>query len=165
MNINFFVFSLLYIINESNTLNLAEGNLKTLRFNFHVQTIGITDLISISKQINKGLNNLNVVSGIINVFSPGATTGITTMEYEPGAVEDFKDFLNKYVPYNLDYKHHQTWGCDNGASHLRASIIGPSITIPVENSEIIVGRWQSVVLIDFDTKPRKRKIVCTFTGE
>jgi secondary thiamine-phosphate synthase enzyme len=96
----------------------------------------------------------------------GSTTGITTVEYEPGLVEhDIAEMLNKLAPYGVNYEHNKTWGDDNGAAHLRSTLIGTSQTIPFENGKLILGTWQQIIFMDFDTRPRNREIVVQITGE
>ena len=101
-------------------------------------------------------------NGVVNLFIIGSTASVTTSEADENLYQDLKEVLEKIAPYKKDWRHHQTWGDDNGASHLRASLIGPSLTVPVVNGKLFLGSWQRIVLIDFDTKPRRREIVFTF---
>jgi secondary thiamine-phosphate synthase enzyme len=96
---------------------------------------------------------------------PGSTAGITTVEYEPGLVRDLKEFFETLLPERQDYHHHQTWGDDNGSSHLRAALLGPSLLVPVEDGKLLLGSWQQVVLVDFDTRPRRRRLIVQVSGE
>lgn len=127
-----------------------------------LSTKGKTDIINITDEVVKIVGDSNIEDGIICIFCSGSTGGITTMEYEPGAVKDLKEFFNKNIPYNKSYYHHETWGCDNGASHLRASLIGPSLSIPIIDRKLVLGTWQQIVFIDFDTRARKRELICQF---
>lgn len=125
---------------------------------------GRTDIIDITKKVSDLAGRSTIDSGIVTVFCPGSTGSITTIEYEPGLVKDIKDFLEKFFPYEYDYAHHGTWHDDNGSAHVRAALMGPSLSIPVINNELTLGTWQQIVFIDFDTRPRKRKLVIQLTG-
>ncbi|MCU0847716.1 MAG: secondary thiamine-phosphate synthase enzyme YjbQ [Spirochaetes bacterium] len=124
-----------------------------------VSSKGNRDMIDITPGIRNAIAKAGVRSGIVTVFVPGSTAAITTLEFEPGLTKDLDEFLEKLIPYNYDYSHHQTWHDDNGSSHLQAAMLGPSVTIPVVNGALTLGTWQQVVLIDCDTRPRSRKIV------
>jgi secondary thiamine-phosphate synthase enzyme len=95
----------------------------------------------------------------------GSTAGITTMEFEPGAVEDLRTLFERIAPRGADYRHHLTWGDDNGSSHARASLVGPSLSVPIEGGELLLGQWQQIVLLEFDTRPRSRDIVMQVMGD
>ena len=103
--------------------------------------------------------------GQVLVFVAGSTAGVTTVEFEPGLVKDLNEFFQKIIPEGPDYHHHNTWGDDNGSSHVRASLLKPSLTIPFRDGRLLLGTWQQVVVIDFDTRPRRRKVILQFTGE
>jgi len=129
---------------------------------FSIKTQGFSDIINITENVqNIILNYAPENNGIVNIFSPGATGAITTIEYEKGLLSDLKTYLEKIFPYNGNYKHHLAWNDDNGASHLRASLIGPSLIVPFENKKLLLGTWQQIVFIDFDTTPRNRNIIVT----
>ena len=106
-----------------------------------------------------------MAEGQILVFVPGSTAGVTTVEFEPGLVRDLNEFFEKLIPEGRDYHHHATWGDDNGSSHVRAAIVGPSLMIPFSGGRLLLGTWQQVVLVDFDTRPRQRNVVLQLTGE
>ena len=97
--------------------------------------------------------------GLTVVFVSGSTAAITTIEYEPGVINDLKEVLEKIAPFGLDYEHHKRWGDNNGDAHIKSALIGPSLSVPIENSKLVIGTWQQIVLIDFDEKPRERKII------
>ena len=97
-------------------------------------------------------------NGQATIFVPGSTAGVTTIEYEPGLVKDIREAWEKIAPEREDYHHHGTWGDDNGSSHVRAAMLGPSLTVPFVNGKLILGTWQQIVLIDFDTRARTRDI-------
>jgi secondary thiamine-phosphate synthase enzyme len=124
-----------------------------------VSTQGNRDVIDLTPDIRDTVNQNGVRDGIVTVFAPGSTAGITAIEFEPGLKKDIELFLEKLIPYRGKYHHHDTWHDDNGSSHLQAAMLGPSLTVPVINGELSLGTWQQVVLIDCDTRPRKRSIV------
>jgi len=124
-----------------------------------VSTRGNRDVIDLTSELRKIIGRSGISDGIATVFSPGSTAGITTIEHEPGLKKDIDIFLERLVPYGAHYHHHDTWHDDNGSAHLQAALIGPSVTVPVVRGELSLGTWQQVVLIDCDTRPRKREIV------
>jgi secondary thiamine-phosphate synthase enzyme len=103
--------------------------------------------------------------GIATVFVVGSTAGVTTIEYERGAVADLNAVFEQLAPRAAEYQHHRRWGDDNGSSHVRGALLGPSLTVPVEDGKLVLGTWQQIVLIDFDTRPRRREIVIQLVGE
>ncbi len=125
----------------------------------NVSSKGHRDVVDITRKIGDVISRNKVKDGIIVVFVPGSTAALTTIEYEPGLRQDIDECLEKIFPYSADYHHHDTWHDDNGAGHLQASLIGPSITVPVSDGRLTLGTWQQVVLIDCDTRPRKRELV------
>lgn len=124
-----------------------------------VSTKGRRDVIDITPKIQDLIVDNNVKDGIVTVFVAGSTAALTTIEYEPGLKKDMDIFLERILPYALDYNHHNTWHDDNGAGHLQATLLGPSITVPIVNGDLTLGTWQQVILIDCDTRPRQRRIV------
>ena len=141
-----------------------------LRMNIHTATIdlstkGFTDIHDITPKVQKLVERSDFKEGTANLFVPGSTAGLTTIEYEPGLVKDIPEFLEKLTPYDADYHHHQTWGDHNGSAHLRAALIGPSIVVPFAARKLCLGTWQQIVLIDFDDRHRKRQVVCQLQGE
>lgn len=131
----------------------------------YIKTIGYTDIVDITDNVKKFLFSINAISGQLCVFVKGSTASISTVEYEPGLKKDIVEMLDKIFPYNKNYNHHKTWGCDNGASHLRATLMGQSKTFPVIEGKIPLGTWQQIILIDFDTRERDREIYLNFTGD
>ena len=123
------------------------------------ETKGNRDLVDLTPKLREIVKKCGLVNGIITAFAPGSTAGITTIEYEPGLTKDISIFLESLLPYAGNYHHHETWHDDNGSSHLQASFIGPSITVPVVDGDLPLGTWQQVVLIDCDTRPRRRRVV------
>jgi len=130
-----------------------------------IQTKGDCDMIDVTPQIAKEISNSNIGSGIATIFVSGSTAGITTIEYEGGLVSDFKDMWDRNVPSNITYQHNRRWGDGNGYSHVRASLLGPSLTIPFVNKKMTLGTWQQIVVVDFDNRPRSREIVLQLLGE
>jgi secondary thiamine-phosphate synthase enzyme len=133
---------------------------------FEVATRGNSHVLDITPEVERVLAQANVHSGLLVVFVVGSTAGITTTEAEPGLLQhDLKAFFERLAPADGDYAHEATWNDDNGHAHVRASALGPSITVPVVDGRLTLGTWQQIVLIDFDTRPRKREIVVQIVGE
>lgn len=130
-----------------------------------VQTSGPGDLVNITDDISTHLAATKLRQGNVVVFHIGSTAAITTFEFEPGMITDMQELYEKIVPSSKHYHHDDTWGDANGFSHLRAALQGPSLTIPFQNGELLLGTWQQVVLAEFDNKPRKRQIIVQFIGE
>jgi secondary thiamine-phosphate synthase enzyme len=130
-----------------------------------VETRGNCDMIDITLEVTREVNNSGLRNGIVTIFVSGSTAAVTTIEYESGLISDFKNAWERNVPRNIPYQHDQKWGDGNGYSHIRASIQGPSLTIPFADRRLAVGTWQQVVLVDFDNRPRSRKIVLQLLGE
>lgn len=130
-----------------------------------ISTKGFTDIRDITPDLTRILKEGVIASGILTVFVPGATGGLTTIEYEPGLVRDIEEVLEKIAPLKADYHHHNTWHDDNGSAHVRAALVGPSITIPFVNKELTLGTWQQIVFLDFDTRSRSRRLVIQIVGE
>ena len=130
-----------------------------------IDTKGNTDVIDITEDCQKILNSTRLRNGIVTVFNPGSTGGLTTIEYEPNLVKDLKDALEIIAPSDQEYEHGKTWHDDNGSSHIRSTFIGPSIVVPFENSELLLGTWQQVIFCDFDTRSRRRRLVVQVMGE
>jgi len=131
-----------------------------------LQTKGKTDIIDITDDVQQIIANSGLEEGTTIIFAIGSTGGITTVEYEPGLVKtDLPKLFDKLAPYNFDYAHHGTWGDDNGAAHLRASLLGCSTAIPFTQGKLLLGTWQQIIFIDFDTRPRSRKITVQVYGK
>ncbi|MBD3212695.1 MAG: YjbQ family protein [Candidatus Lokiarchaeota archaeon] len=133
---------------------------------FSLSTEPYCDIINITDKVQNAVSESNISNGLVNVHVAGSTGGISTTEYEPGLVKtDIEEFLEKIIPYDRDYAHHNTWGDHNGAGHLRSFLIGSSETFPVQNGKVVHGTWQQIIYLEFDEKPRNRKIYCTIIGE
>jgi secondary thiamine-phosphate synthase enzyme len=131
---------------------------------FTVSTKGFNDIIDITDSVQEKVNLSGFLEGNALVFVPGATAGITTIEYEPGLIKDYPEFMEKIVPSDKNYHHDMTWHDGNGFSHIRASLQGASFTVPFMNGQLILGTWQQIILVDFDNKSRTRKVVTQFIG-
>ncbi len=130
-----------------------------------VRTRGQGDARDITDEVAGAIQQAGLRAGLVTVFVSGSTAGITTIEYEPGVVTDLDAALERVAPRAGEYRHHLRWGDDNGASHVRAGLVGPSLTIPFRNGELVLGTWQQIVLLEFDTRPRTRQYVIQLLGE
>ncbi len=128
-------------------------------------TSGHTDVQDITLTVQEAVARTGLQAGIVTIFCPGSTGGLTTLEYEDGVIYDLQQLLDRITPPNLAYRHHLRWGDDNGHSHLRAALLGPSLTVPFVQGLLTLGTWQQIVFIDFDTAPRTRKLVLQIMGE
>lgn len=131
----------------------------------NIETNGETDIVDITSKVQKIITISKIKNGIVCIFVPGSTGSITTIEYEPGLMKDLPRALEKIAPKNIHYDHHETWHDDNGRSHVKASIMGPSSTFPIKNAKLIHGTWQQLVFIELDTRPRNRNIIVNIVGE
>jgi len=124
-----------------------------------VSTRGQGDINDLTEAVAAAVRQAGARDGLATVFVVGSTAGITTMEFEPGAVADLAELFEELAPRDGDYRHHLTWGDDNGSSHARASLVGPSLSVPFEDGRLLLGTWQQIVLLEFDTRGRTREIV------
>lgn len=127
-------------------------------------TKGFCDIIDITAKITAQVRDAEIKDGLLTLFVSGSTAGLSTIEYEPGLVQDLKELLEKLIPSDRRYHHDDRWGDNNGFSHLRASLFGPSLQIPIERSRLVLGTWQQIILLDFDNRPRTREIVVQLIG-
>ena len=130
-----------------------------------VKTKGQDSIIDITEQTSKGVKDSNLKNGIATIFVSGSTAALTTIEYEPGLLSDFPKMLDRIAPQNIEYGHEKMWHDGNGHSHVRASLIGPSLTVPFTNSNLLLGTWQQIVLVELDTRSRNRNLVLQIIGE
>jgi secondary thiamine-phosphate synthase enzyme len=128
-------------------------------------TKGFSDILDITSAVEQMVGESGVRNGLVNISVIGSTASVSTIEYEPALVEDVKEQLDRLVPHTLASRHSATWGDDNGFSHLRATLMGPSITLPVVDGKTVLGTWQQIVVIDHDNRPRKRRIRIQVVGE
>ncbi len=136
---------------------------KTVRFSLSAR--GICDLKNITREVSQAVAASGMTDGIVTVFIPGATAGVTTIEFEPGAVRDFQDFMERSIPSEGVYRHNERWGDGNGFSHVRAALMGPSLTVPFRDRQLLLGTWQQIVVADFDNVPRQRSVILQILGE
>ena len=129
------------------------------------QTRGNCDIIDITQQVAKEIGESHVREGAVTLFAIGSTGGISTIENEGGLLQDFKDVWERIAPRSMSYLHDQAWADGNGHSHVRASIVGPSLTIPFVNGSMLLGTWQQIIFIDFDNRSRRREVVVQIIGE
>lgn len=130
-----------------------------------LSTKGRNDCVDITGTVQKAVTHAKLRQGLATVCVTGSTAGVTTIEFEPGLVRDLKEAMERLFPASLRYAHHESGGDDNGFSHLRASFIGPSLSVPVADSKLQLGTWQQIVLVDFDVRPRVRSYVIQLLGE
>jgi secondary thiamine-phosphate synthase enzyme len=130
-----------------------------------LSTKGFCDIQDITPSVSAILRKSKIQNGTVTVFCPGSTGGVTTIEYESGALEDLKKAIEGMAPSNISYAHDQRWGDGNGFSHVRASLLGPSLTVPILQGSLTLGTWQQIVFIDFDNRSRRRNIVVQVMGE
>ena len=128
-------------------------------------TSGFCDIIDITEKFTEQIDATRMRSGTATLFVSGSTAALTTIEHESGLVEDLKEFLERFIPSDRRYHHDDRWGDDNGFSHLRATLFGPSLAIPILDRKPCLGTWQQIVLLDFDNRPRSRKIIVQLIGE
>jgi secondary thiamine-phosphate synthase enzyme len=134
-------------------------------FKIHIKTRGFNDTHDLTPQVREYLKKSHIAAGIASVFVPGSTAGITTIEFESGVLEDLRKAIDRLVPQGIHYDHDARWGDGNGFSHVRAALLGPSLTVPVAQGDLQLGSWQQIVLIDFDNRPRDREVVVQILGE
>jgi secondary thiamine-phosphate synthase enzyme len=139
--------------------------MKIISEKIRVSTKGHTDVVDITGAVASLLVKHKLNAGNATVFVSGSTAGVTTVEYEPGLVKDLPEAFEKIAPTGKSYHHDATWGDNNGYAHVRASLLGPSLTVPFSSGDLQLGTWQQVVLIDFDDRPRDRTIVVQLVGE
>ena len=132
----------------------------------NIKTKGNCDVINITDQVVAAVTRSGLAAGTVTVFNIGSTAGITTTEYEPGLADyDLKVAFEKIAPENARYEHEETWHDDNGHAHVRATLLGPSLSIPVVDGRLTLGTWQQIILIDFDTRARTRAVICQMVGD
>jgi len=130
-----------------------------------ISTKGKNEILNITEQVAKVIEDSGVNSGIVCIFLPGATGALTTIEYEEGLLRDYRRFWDKIAPQDMDYAHDLRWHDKNGHSHVRASLQGASLTIPFTDKKLLLGTWQQIVLLDFDVRSRERDVILQILGE
>lgn len=147
------------------TLIIRFGSMTVVSKTIKVQSKGENDLIDITNDVEKIVQDSKIQSGTVTVFVSGSTGALTTIEFEPGLIKDFPKMLERLAPKDIEYGHEQMWHDGNGHSHVKASLVGPSITIPFTDGELLLGEWQQIVFIELDTRSRNRNLVLQIIGE
>jgi secondary thiamine-phosphate synthase enzyme len=130
-----------------------------------IRSKGENDMIDITKSTSKAIEGSKLKNGIVTIFIAGSTAAVTTIENEPGLRTDFPKMLSRIAPKNIEYEHDKTWHDGNGHSHVRASLVGPSITVPFKDGRLLLGTWQQIVVVEMDIRQRERKIILQIMGE
>jgi len=130
-----------------------------------VETDGNGDVLDLTESTEGAVKTSGIINGIATVFTASATSGITTLEYEPGCVKDLKRLFDEIVPVEKEYAHDQRWGDGNGHSHTRAALLKASLTIPIVDGKLALGTWQAIILVDFDNRPRSRRLILQIMGD
>ena len=131
---------------------------------FTISTRGFTDIVDITPEVKRILQESELSEGTVLLFVSGSTAGITSIEYEPGLLKDLPEAFEKVAPTGVTYHHDATWGDGNGSAHVRAAMLGPSFVVPFKKGALLLGTWQQIVLIDFDNRPRTRNLVVQISG-
>ena len=130
-----------------------------------ISTKGQGDAHDVTRAVARAVAESGIQDGIVTVFVSGSTAGVTTIEFEPGALHDLNAVFEELAPRGGEYRHHLRWGDDNGSSHVRAALLGPSVTVPFKGGSLLLGQWQQIAVLEFDTRPRSREIVIQIVGE
>jgi len=135
------------------------------RQSIELKAQGVADIIDITDKVQRAVSKTKVDTGLASVFVSGSTGAVTTIEYDSGLVQDMKEAFERLASEHVEYHHNLTWGDGNGFSHVRAALLGPSLTVPVSGGNLQLGTWQQIVFIDFDNRPRSRRLSVTVIGE
>lgn len=130
-----------------------------------LSTRGHTDMLDITEEVGRAVHQSGLNTGTATVFCPSSTSALTTIEYEPGALKDLKRLFEEIVPASREYAHNAAWGDGNGHSHVRAAVLGPSLTVPFVQGRLTLGTWQQIVYVDFDNRARRRELIVQVMGE
>jgi secondary thiamine-phosphate synthase enzyme len=130
-----------------------------------IQTTADTDILDLTDTVTELVEESNIENGTVILFIPGSTGALTTIEFEKGVIKDLREAIERMAPVDIYYEHNERWGDGNGYSHVRAALLGPSLQIPVIQGNMVLGTWQQIVLLDFDNRPRQRRIMVQVTGE
>jgi len=133
--------------------------------NINLNTKGNADILDITNQVSRVVVESGLSNGVVTVFTPSATSGLTTIEYESGCISDLRRLLDEIIDPGRHYAHNARWGDGNGHSHIRAALLGPSFSVPFVNSKLTLGTWQQIIFIDFDNRSRRRELVVQLIGE
>jgi len=139
--------------------------LKIVSERISLETKGEVDMVDITAEVESIVEGRSIKNGLATIFVPGSTAAVTTIEYEPGLLTDFPAMFEKIAPRNAAYEHERRWHDGNGHSHVRASLLGPSLTVPIEDGKLTLGTWQQLVLVELDTHSRSRQLIIQILGE
>jgi len=139
--------------------------MKVITKNFSVHTKGEVDIQDITNKVEEAVEATKLKDGIVTVFVPGSTGALTTIEYEPGLLQDLPSMLDRVAPKNIGYEHERRWHDGNGHSHVRASLLGPSITVPFKDRKLTLGTWQQIAFVELDVRNRSRNLVLQIIGD
>lgn len=139
--------------------------MKVISDSLSFSTKGFNDVKDLTGPVSQRLAACRLTDGLVNIFVPGSTGGLSTIEYEPGVIEDFSKLMERLIPSDIPYNHDRKWGDGNGFSHVRSTLIGPSLNVPFSKGKLSLGTWQQIVFIDFDNRPRQRTVLLQFMGE
>lgn len=131
----------------------------------HLRTQGNADILDITEQVTEVVSDTGLRDGTVTIFSPSATSALTTIEYEPGCLSDLRRLFDEIADPERHYAHNARWGDGNGHSHVRAALLGPSLTVPFVDGRLTLGTWQQIIFVDFDTRPRQRELVAQIVGD
>ncbi|GAB4181922.1 MAG: secondary thiamine-phosphate synthase enzyme YjbQ [Calditrichia bacterium] len=145
-------------------MNKTTGNISIVEDYLSLNTKGFCDIHDITDQVESMVASSGIKTGHVLVTIPGATAGITTIEYEPGLLKDLPEFFDRIIPRDISYHHDNTWHDGNGFSHLRASLLKPSLMVGISQARLVLGTWQQIIVVDFDNRPRSRKVYIQITG-
>ena len=130
-----------------------------------LKTSARDEVIDVTEKVREIVSKSNIREGLACVFVVGSTAAVTTVEHEPGLVTDMRGAMDRLYPKSIDYEHHQRWGDGNGHSHIRAALVGSSLTVPIVDGNLVLGTWQQIVILEFDNKPRTREITVQIVGD
>ncbi len=139
--------------------------MKIIKETISLTAQGFNDMFDITAEVIKLQAEYEIQNGLVTIFVPGSTGGLTTIEFESGLERDFADFMDRIIPRGITYHHDARWGDGNGFSHVRASLLGPSLSVPIADGHLTLGTWQQIVFVDFDNRSRSRTLVVQFMGE
>ena len=130
-----------------------------------LSTRGNADILNVTEPIGRAVAESSVKNGLVAVFTPSSTSALTTIEYESGALNDLRRLFDEIIPVDQDYAHNARWGDGNGHSHIRAALLGASLSVPFVNGRLTLGTWQQIIFVDFDNRPRQRELILQIIGE
>ncbi len=130
-----------------------------------MRTSAKDEIIDITDKVQDIVSKSGIDNGLACIFVAGSTAAVTTVEFEPGLVKDLNEAMDRLYPKGIDYDHHRRWGDGNGHSHVRASLVGPSLTVPIVDGRLLLGTWQQIVFLEFDNKPRSREVAVQIVGD